>query len=102
MGNVLAHRRWASWWRKEGEVSLRRVLMESWDPIGVADVPEAADECDSYVLVLGGKLKGGASVDEVAAYLAFVRTEVIGLSPNRAVDRAAAERAVAWYTSAMK
>jgi len=28
---------------------IRRVLMEAWDPIGVSDIPEAADEYDSYI-----------------------------------------------------
>jgi len=28
---------------------IRRVLMEEWDAIGVSDIPEAADEYDSYV-----------------------------------------------------
>jgi hypothetical protein len=28
---------------------IRRVLMEHWDPIGVAGIPEAADEYDGYI-----------------------------------------------------
>jgi hypothetical protein len=30
----------------EIETKIRPVLMEDWDPIGVSDVPEAADEYD--------------------------------------------------------
>ena len=31
---------------------IRGILMEEWDPIGAANIPEAADEYDSYI---GGK-----------------------------------------------
>ena len=29
--------------------AIRAALMQHWDPIGVADIPEAADEYDSYL-----------------------------------------------------
>jgi hypothetical protein len=32
------------------------VLMREWDPIGVADVPEAQDEYDSYISQTYGML----------------------------------------------
>ena len=33
---------------------IRRILLNDWDPIGVADIAEAQDEYDSYV----GKIYG--------------------------------------------
>jgi len=48
---------WRVWWRREGEAGLRELLMESWDPIGVAHIPEAADEYDSYVPKVGSLLE---------------------------------------------
>ena len=66
---------WITWWRTDGYEGLRRVLMESWDPIGIADQPAAADEYDSYVLALGARLRAGATLDEIASYLSLVRRE---------------------------
>ncbi|HEU4970647.1 MAG TPA: hypothetical protein VFT35_01760 [Gaiellaceae bacterium] len=73
--------------------------MEHWDPIGVADFPEAADEYDSYGLQVAGKLRAGASVDEVASYLSHVRRDLMGLLSHAEADKAAAERIVGWYLS---
>lgn len=39
---------WNRWWRRRGEPGLRALLTTLWDPIGVAGVPEAKDEYDSY------------------------------------------------------
>jgi hypothetical protein len=37
--------------------SVRRVLLEDWDPIGIRDVPQASDEYDSYVMPIYGILR---------------------------------------------
>jgi hypothetical protein len=72
--------------------------MESWDPIGVSDVQEAADEYDSYVGPVGQQLREGASADDLVRYLRHVREEWMGLSvATRPLDRDAAERLVDWY-----
>lgn len=34
---------------RESRAKIRQILMDSWDPIGVRDVPEAQDEYDRYV-----------------------------------------------------
>ena len=34
---------------REIRCHIRAVLMAEWDPIGVSDIPEAADEYDSYI-----------------------------------------------------
>jgi hypothetical protein len=36
--------------------AIRAVLMQEWDPIGVADTPEAADEYDVYISKVHGLL----------------------------------------------
>ena len=36
--------------------AIRQVLLHDWDPIGVADVPEAQDEYDSYISQIYGML----------------------------------------------
>ena len=55
--------------------------MREWDPIGVADVPQAQDEYDTYV----GKAYAllmieQASAEKIAQYLFWVETEYMGLS----------------------
>ena len=43
--------------------------MEQWDPIGVNDTPEAADEYDIYIGGIYRLLEQGASKDEFFAHL---------------------------------
>ena len=55
--------------------------MRDWDPIGVAGVPEAVDEYDSYadrayVMLMDER----ATADAIAAYLFEVATGHMGLS----------------------
>ena len=55
--------------------------MREWDPIGVAGVPEAADEYDSYaakayVMLMDER----ATAEAVAQYLFQVATQDMGLS----------------------
>ena len=45
------------------------VLLEDWDPIGVGDVPEAADEYESYVGGVYHQIAAGVTAAEMAAYL---------------------------------
>jgi len=85
------------WWKQRDEYS-----MEEWDPIGVADTPEALDEYDSYVGPIGAQLREGATVTEIEDYLRHVRLWLMGLvgSPDwRSRDHATAQRLVDWYTS---
>ena len=54
--------------------------MQHWDPIGVADIPEAQDEYDSYAGHVYRLLASGASDVEVIDYLYTTETETMGLS----------------------
>jgi hypothetical protein len=67
--------------------------MNEWDPIGVRGMPEAADEYDRYVGVVGAMLREGSGADAIAHYLTTVRVERMGLGPGEA--RADQERSVA-------
>ncbi|MFL6238144.1 MAG: hypothetical protein ACJ735_01435 [Actinomycetes bacterium] len=80
------------------KAELRTLLME-WDPIGVADAPEAQDEYDGYVGPLLHLLHNGASVDGVAEYLDHV-IEGMGLNSRPDVDRNFANTLVAWWAKA--
>lgn len=58
---------------------IRQVLLHDWDPIGVADVPEAQDEYDSYIGGVYRLLVGGARPKVIAQHLATIQGDTIGL-----------------------
>jgi hypothetical protein len=55
--------------------------MREWDPIGIADIPQAKGEYDSYVaeayVMLMDKM---ATAEAIAAYLLDIATRHMGLS----------------------
>jgi hypothetical protein len=74
----------AEWWRQTGHHELKQILFWRWDPIGVADdFPETADEYDSYAPQLVELLHADATEAEIAAHLAEIEHETIGLSRRR-------------------
>jgi hypothetical protein len=89
---------WRKWWHRVGERELRSVSMEAWDPIGVSDVPEAADEYDRYIGQIAKRLREGASAEELAAFLGDL-AEGMGLDPTKDANLAAACRMREWYDS---
>jgi hypothetical protein len=60
---------------REIRCHIRRVLMAGWDPIGVSDVPEAADEYDSYIGGVYELLERGASVANICDYLRNIEVD---------------------------
>ena len=96
---------WHMWWKERGSAGIRRLLMEQWDPIGVNDVPEAADEYDSYVGVVGRMLREGKTQSELTAYLTAVREDRMGDGPSkvgRERDGAVADRLFGWFEQEMR
>lgn len=68
---------------RENRAKVRQVLMDSWDPIGVREVPEAQDEYDAYVgRVYVMLMDEKASAEEIADWLYAVATGHMGLSPS--------------------
>jgi len=59
---------------------IKRLLWEEWDPIGVSGPDWPNDEYDSYAFQAFVKLKGGANVSEIEAYLDWADSENMGLS----------------------
>jgi len=86
-----------AWWKKDGARGLRLILMGAWDPIGVADAPQAQDEYDSYLGPLVGLLRDGAEEEQVTSYLAEIRTERMGMAPRTSDDRRAARAVMDWW-----
>jgi hypothetical protein len=57
--------------------------MREWDPIGVAGIPEAADEYDTYVGKIYVMLMDErASSEAIAAYLSDIAINHMGLSAH--------------------
>ena len=53
--------------------------MADWDPIGVSDTPEAADEYDMYIGGIFGLLQRGESLAAICAYLREVEVDRMGM-----------------------
>jgi len=65
---------------RETRTAIRHILMSDWDPIGVSDTPEAADEYDSYIGGIYDLLAGGTTDRQLAQYLRRIETERMGLT----------------------
>ena len=59
--------------------TIRDSLMQHWDPIGVAAIPEAVDEYDSYIGAIYAILTGTRSEQELVEFLHITETETMGL-----------------------
>jgi len=79
---------------RENRARVRDVLMREWDPIGVAGIPEAADEYDAYankayVMLMDDR----ATAEAISAYLFEIATSHMGLTNSQELadrsDRAA-------------
>ena len=81
---------------------LREIGWSLWDPIGLREISDGdwqdggacADEYDSYLLQVVGKLRRGEPVSEVVAYLEDTETGHIGLT-EKETTRSRAEATVA-------
>jgi len=58
---------------------IRDALMREWDPIGVADIPEADDEYDRYIGSVYRILTGRRSEEELVEFLYQTETDTMGL-----------------------
>jgi hypothetical protein len=72
-------------------------LIRHWDPIGIADEPDARDEYDSFLPRIADRLRYGARAEEIATFLGGFSGEYMGLAPDGANDLRAAAVVVAWY-----
>ncbi len=60
--------------------AIRDALMRHWDPIGVADVPQAADEYDRYIGPVYRILADTRSEDGLVEFLYRTETQAMGLN----------------------
>jgi len=69
--------------RNRYQDAIRGILLHEWDPIGVADIPEAQDEYDSYVVEVYVLLIQHEPRQKLIDYLWWLETVHIGLPGNR-------------------
>ena len=66
---------------KEIQSAIGDVLMKHWDPIGVADIPEAHSEYDRYVGPVYRILADSRSEEELINYFSHMETKMMGFAP---------------------
>jgi len=71
---------------------IRRILLQDWDPIGVADVAEAQDEYDSYIGKIYGMLIRHEPRHKLVDHLWWIETDSMGLAGNHQHTEAIADR----------
>ncbi len=59
--------------------AILEVLLDHWDPIGLAHCPEARREYEAYVPAIRARLVAGAPAAELAGLLQRLRTGPMGL-----------------------
>jgi hypothetical protein len=75
---------------------LRERLLR-WDPIGVAEAPEAQDEYDCLISPLMHMLHDGTSDRRIGKWLLNEMNEHFGLRPDRNRERELARELVHWW-----
>ena len=68
---------------REIQRRIGEVLLRNWDPIVVADVPEAQDEYDRYVGGVYRLLASGASARQIAEHLVSIETQTLGFEDTK-------------------
>jgi hypothetical protein len=65
---------------KEIQESIRKILFNDWDPIGIKDEPKAQDEYDGYVGSIYRLLTSNASEEEIVNHLYKIERETMGIA----------------------
>lgn len=75
--------------------SIRQILIEVWDPIGVRGIPQARDEYDGYVGAVARAWMERADVAALRALLEGITEREIGLPAGSGDAQGAAEQIAA-------
>lgn len=78
----------------ERHLIIRKILMEDWDPIGVANIEGTEDEYDGYIADLQSLLDKNATLGDIADYLYQIETEHMGLSGSKDHAKSVAEKLI--------
>lgn len=76
---------------KKIQESIRDILLRDWDPLGVAGIPEAQEEYDSYIAPVYRILTDAPSEDRLVDFLYWTERDTMGLpgSPRQQLGRIA-------------
>jgi hypothetical protein len=77
---------------RHAQETIREILLREWDPIGIAELSEAQDEYDAYVVEVYWLLSQHAKQSEVFRHLWSLETEHMGLCGDRQRTEKVAER----------
>ena len=77
-----------------------RSRLLAWDPIGVADAPEAQDEYDCMISPLMHRLSDGVSETEIGDWLIEELRDHFGMSAVEARERELAAQLKQWWREA--
>jgi hypothetical protein len=84
---------------RPGEIEVNlQVLLNQWDPIGVADVVE--DEYDCLIWPLLSRLTAGAGRAEISEFLSHELADHFGLHPEHCGVEPMTDRLVSWWVTA--
>ncbi|WP_432055342.1 hypothetical protein [Streptomyces sp. bgisy022] len=83
-------------WSTSTEDGLR-LLLDEWDPVGVAD--EAPDEYDCLLAPLLHRLGSGADEEQIGRFLRHELEDHFGLDPQALRPEAMAGRVMAWWAA---
>jgi hypothetical protein len=72
--------------------SIRQILMSKWDPIGVSDTAEAADEYDGYIEGILELLDRKATVQQLSDHLCKIETKRMELVDHNGISLVSSER----------
>lgn len=78
--------------------AIGEILHYVWDPIGVAGIPAARDEYDSYSGHVFTMLMSDATETEIASHLLEMASSRMGLPERDKEAKKAASALVAWHT----
>jgi hypothetical protein len=81
---------------RESVAHVREILMQ-WDPIGVAGVPEAADEYDCMISPLMHLLHDGARTRQIRSWIEAEVADHFGMKVDRRRERALAVALTDWW-----
>jgi hypothetical protein len=76
------------------EKSVKEILLNEWDPIGVKNNPKAKSEYDSYALRILGMLANGTDEGKIEIFLTDTVTKDFELKANTELTRAVSKKLI--------
>lgn len=71
--------------------SIRRILLEEWDPLGVGSNPKLSDEYDSYIPAIFHMLQSNCTFNQVFVHLKEIENNLGVRTPNENTESAATQ-----------